>query len=146
MKRRRVTSQKQDVNKPFLLRHHNLLKIILPIILLLYVGGMLFIATSKTLPENTGLSQYDKIIHAIEFFILIILLLCTFAVYDYGDHRLLAFATSLVCVVVSEIIQIPILNRSFSVLDITADLVGISLGFLLVYGLDTKWNLLKQFS
>ena len=127
-------------------KYRRALQIILPIIVLMYVGAMIYVATSTNLPGISSFKDFDKVIHMVEFFILIILLLFTFAVYDRRDARLLALATSLVFIVVSEVLQIPILNRTFSVADIMADLVGVALGFALVYVVDKQWNLLKRLS
>lgn len=127
-------------------KHRRTLQIVLPIFLLLYLVGLFYIATTQTLPSISPFENFDKVIHFFEFFILIVLLMFTFAVYDYKDHRILAFATSLVFIVLSEVSQIPLLSRSFSVADIVADLLGVGFGLLIMYGIDMKWNFLKQFS
>ncbi len=127
-------------------KYKRALRIILPVFLILYLGALFYLATSTSLPDLSSLKQFDKIIHFIEFFVLIILLLFTFAVYGFDDYRILSLAVAFIIIVASEVIQLPIVSRSFSELDIVADLTGVFLGYIILYGVDFKWNLLKQFS
>ena len=121
------------------------LQLILSVVLLFYVGGVILIAVSSQLPGMARLSSFDKLIHAVEFFFLSVLVLVTLAVYGFDDYLLIGFVAVLILIVITEIIQIPIVNRSFSVDDIIADLLGASIGFAVVYGVDKRWNLLKRF-
>lgn len=107
-------------------------KLILPTILLIYIAAMgftLFTPSPGNIPLPDG---SDKIIHFAEFFILTILLTLTFSVFGFEKKILLTAALAITIAVASELIQIPIHSRDFSLLDLLADMLGI-LSALLIF-------------
>ena len=105
------------------------------IIFIIYLIAMLLLAVmpprETSLPEGT-----DKVIHAVEFFVLTIILLKLLSFYDIKNKVLIISIIAIIIAIASELIQIPIVERDFSFFDLIADTVGIA-GALI-------WKSLKQ--
>lgn len=120
------------------------LKILFAVMLIIYVIGMFYVATKPDV-QGTGLAPYDKEIHAIEFFLFTLILLLTLFLFKTKDYYLLAMGIVLALTLASELIQLPIVNRSFSVMDMMADLSGGLVGMLFFMVIE-RWKLLKRLS
>lgn len=104
----------------------------------IYIGLIfIFAAISTNIPK--AISENDKLTHMIEFGVLMILLLITFEIWEAKDKLLLALIGLLFFTITSEVLQIFILNRTFSAYDMVADLIGGFIGFLLFSGVKIIW-------
>lgn len=120
------------------------LKIIMTTSLVLYAVAMIVIATLPSLGGFESLGDADKIIHAVEFFIFTILLLSTLALDEVKDFYVISIIIVLLVVLISEIVQIPIIGRTFSIKDMIADLAGVALGYIVFAGVRAEWKYLKR--
>lgn len=106
-------------------------KIIFTVILVIYAIAMVAGAAlekAASLPINVG---NDKILHFTEFFILMLILLKALSHYNFKRHYIPALLIATGFAVFTEVIQIWISYRSFSVYDLVADMAGILLALVL---------------
>lgn len=122
-------------------------KHILSIILVVYFFAMIALAVIPTLSNyaDTNILSQDKMVHFAEFFIFTFLLLMTLSFYDVKDKYLIGFTVALLVVIVSELIQIPIASRSFSIKDMIADVAGVIVAMGIKYALEKiGWRFIKR--
>jgi VanZ family protein len=91
--------------------------------------------------NNIPLLDYDKLLHFLEFFVLITLVLITFDLWRVRDKALLALIILLGMTLLSEGLQLFVLERSFNVMDMVADLAGGFCAFILFFGVKELWNM-----
>lgn len=120
-------------------------KKIFSISLIVYFIAIIVLAILPGVVESGALIASDKVWHFAEFFIFGILLLLTSFFFELHDKYLTCFVIAMFAILVSEIVQIPVAGRTFSVKDMIADMAGIGLSFLIIYVLDkSKWKFFKQ--
>ncbi len=93
------------------------------IILAIYAAVMFLLSVipwvAELIPE-----PYDKIVHFVASFLLVFILMQVFLSFGIRHRNLILFISTIVLVVLSEAIQIPIPDRTFSFYDMLADLAG----------------------
>ncbi|MBW2990798.1 VanZ family protein [Candidatus Woesearchaeota archaeon] len=123
-------------------------KVIFTLIFFLYFIFLIVIiavpGVGDFIPENVAMVKgFDKIVHFFEFLILTLILARAVDFYEL-KHKLLKNKFLIIVViavfiaVISELIQIPIPRREFSLLDLGADALGILAGVIV------KWKFSKQ--
>ncbi|MGV8162107.1 MAG: VanZ family protein [Candidatus Nanoarchaeia archaeon] len=103
-------------------------------VLILFIGAIISIPADLSIVNNN-----DKLIHFLEFFILAILLLKTLQAYNLKNIYALSIIIGVVFMVLSEVMQSFIPNRTFSYYDFIADIAGFTCGALIF-----KWMYFKQ--
>jgi len=119
-------------------------KVIMTTLLILYTIGIFVIAIIPNLSGVQGLANHDKLIHATEYFIFTLLILATFAVDEISNYYAVALIVILTLIILSETVQIPIIERTFDVRDMIADLSGVALGYILFFLGRKEWLQFKQ--
>jgi VanZ family protein len=102
---------------------------LLAVYLVVFAVGMLSDSAGALVP-----SGYDKLLHALEFFVLAFLLFFTLRAFKVSGWPLFAsiFILSSLLAFLSELAQLFTATRSFSWLDIAADLLGLTFALLLI--------------
>jgi hypothetical protein len=113
-------------------------KYIYTIILILYIAGLIVGAVLPPKGIMATLGEYDKIVHALEFFFLTILLLNTFTQYRTKGAYIIALVCAFALAFGSEYVQRFVPGRSYSYFDILADLSGIIVGTLVYWGISSQ--------
>jgi VanZ family protein len=113
-------------------------KIILTVISIIYLIILFIGAFAVNLGSEGSAPGSDKSLHFIGFFILSLLLIFTFKNYTAKRVYLKSLLIAVVIGILIEIIQLFIPARSFSLLDLAADLGGIFLAMLF------SWMLSKR--
>ena len=111
----------------------------------LYVIAM-FILAVIPYPTNIVSLSADKSMHFLEFFVLSMLLLSTLTLHRVRDRFLLALIIIVFLALASEVVQLFVLDRTFSVFDMIADLSGAAASFVLFYLGGVLWTLFKRSS
>lgn len=120
------------------------LKYALTGLLVLYLVAMFMLAILPHLGFIKGVSENDKILHLTEFFVFTILLIATLSFYDIKDMYLIATVSVLSIILISELIQIPVVGRTFSLQDIIADMTGSAAAFFVMFLARLRWKSSKQ--
>jgi len=120
------------------------LKYALTGLLVLYLVAMFMLAILPHLGFIKGVSENDKILHLTEFFVFTILLIATLSFYDIKDMYLIATVSVLSIILISELIQIPVVGRTFSLQDIIADMTGSATAFFVMFLARLRWKSSKQ--
>lgn len=108
-------------------------------LLIVYILVMMF-GFFITVPKNLDVvNNNDKLIHFVEFFVLVIISLKVFQMFNVKHYYIFGVLLCLVFVVLSESLQSLIPSRSFSYYDILADVLGIISGMVVF-----KWIFSKQ--
>ena len=105
-------------------------KLIFTLLFLLCTAAIIVIASLPNVGKMP-FSNFDKLVHFAEFFILTLILGNSILLYNPKNKALLLFAISFGIAIISELIQLPIKTRSFSYYDLLADLAGIALAYAL---------------
>ena len=108
-------------------------KIILTVISIIYLIILLVGAFAVNLGTSDSAPGSDKSLHFIGFFILSLLLIFTFKNYTAKRVYLKSLIVAIIIGILIEIIQLFIPERSFSLLDLAADLGGIFLAMVLAW-------------
>ncbi len=98
-------------------------KKMLVFILILYSVAMFLLSIIPQVGEMIP-DPYDKIVHFAGSFFLALIIMQLFLSYGVRHRHLLLLFTVMVLAVISEVIQIPIPERTFSYFDMLADLSG----------------------
>ncbi len=101
-------------------------------IIILLAGASIIKLESSSQPGS------DKVLHFIGFFILTLILIFTFESYKAKRSMSITFITALIIGFIIEFMQRGIPGRTFSLLDVLADLLGIVLALVL------RWSFYKQ--
>jgi len=104
-------------------------KLTLFIILIIFSISMLLLTIIPAVADYIP-DKVDKVIHFSAFFILTLILINLFAMYNIKYRYLYVFWITIFLAIISEVIQIPIENRNYGVSDIYADIGGIFTAFL----------------
>ena len=120
------------------------LKIVFTALLIIYFIAMLYLATTPQALGVSGIDLSDKWLHFIEFFVFGILLYITLEFYEFHDLYLIYMIVILGVVLLSELVQIPIAGRAFSVKDMIADMAGALTALVFAEGVRLAWKLLKR--
>jgi len=113
-------------------------KVIFSVLSAIYVLVLLIGAFSSNVGETLSQPGFDKIVHFFGFFVLSLLLFITLKFYKVKNNYIIAFTASLLIGVFIELVQLLIPNRSFSFLDILADLLGIIIALVLVWSFSKR--------
>lgn len=108
------------------------LKHVLLGLLLVYTAGLFVVATLPGSSQILASAANDKVVHFAEFFIFALILLTTLSYYDEKGMWWKGIVFSVVAIIISEVVQLFVPGRSFSVFDIAADVLGIAVAYLLV--------------
>ena len=120
------------------------LKIIMAALLFMCACAILILAMLPPAAIIDVVSANHKFFHFLEFFIFTIIVLVTLAVYDVKRPYTIALPVLLAFVVISESVQIPLAHRTFSVMDMVADGIGILAGFIVFWLARVQWIRLKR--
>jgi len=120
------------------------LKYVLTGLLLIYLVAMFMLAVLPHMGFIKGIDEGDKILHLTEFFVFTVLLIATLSFYEIKDMYLVATITVLAVVLISELIQIPVIGRTFSLGDIIADMTGSAAAFFVMFLVRLRWTSSKQ--
>ena len=113
-------------------------------ILVLYVSLIMAFAVIPGVAGSEIVSQNDKLLHFLEFFLFSIILTITLYLYKVKYLYSYAIAISAIIIFASELIQIPVSARTFSWLDILAGITGAIIGIIIVSTAAQKWGFLKR--
>jgi len=94
---------------------------------------LLFLGATIIKLNNASAPGSDKSLHFIGFFILSLLLIFTFKNYTVQRVYLKSLIVAIIIGIIIEIIQLFIPERTFSLLDLAADLGGIFLAMVLAW-------------
>lgn len=98
------------------------------ILILAYVAAMFYLALTPAVPG--GFPSYtDKLVHLGEFFVLTLIVLKASEIYRFKNYSLVLAVIVLVAIL-TETAQLFTAYRTFSFLDLIADVIGIMLGFI----------------
>ena len=97
-------------------------------LIILLIGAFFINPAGESSPNGS-----DKLLHFIGFLILEILLLLTFIYYKLNNKYLATFLIALGIGLISEVVQLAIPGRQFSLLDLAADAGGIALAMVLTW-------------
>ena len=100
------------------------------LILALYIIVMVVLSFLPGLGILGSIAKYDKALHFVEFFVLTLILLKSVTFYNFKNKLVIVLMSALVIVVISELVQLWVPSRSFSLWDMVFDILGISLALL----------------
>lgn len=119
-------------------------KTLLSIALIVYFIAIIALAVLPGVAETGTKFASDKVWHFTEFLIFGLLLLFTSFFFKLQDKYLSCMVIAMFVILVSEIVQIPVTGRTFSVKDMIADMAGVAVAFFVIFILDkSKWTFLK---
>ena len=96
------------------------------LILALYIITIVVFAFLPGLDILGSIAKYDKALHFVEFFVLTLILLKSVTFYNFKNKLVIVLMSALVIVVISELVQLWVPSRSFSLWDMVFDILGIS--------------------
>jgi VanZ family protein len=109
-------------------------KLAFTILSVIYIALLLLGGTILNVSDASKTPGFDKALHFIGFFILAFLLILTFTNYSIKNKLLITFLAAIFIGIMIEFIQLFIPARTFSLLDLAADLAGIVLALVLSWG------------
>lgn len=99
-------------------------KYLLLAVLVLYIAGIVVVASLDKVPAIASTGINDKLFHFAEFFVLAILSYETLKAFNVKNRRVFIALGTLLFALLTEFIQLRIESRSFSLGDIAADIAG----------------------
>jgi len=108
-------------------------------ILIVYVV-VLMIGAVITIPKGVVTGNTDKYMHFLEFFGLSLIIVKTLQVFRAKLPYIMGFVVSCIIGLLSEIVQLATITRTFSVYDLLADLIGIIVGLVFFRLVVSKWK------
>jgi len=94
----------------------------------IYLSVVFIMATTSKVPGFVA--HQDKLLHGLEFTFFVILILLTLKLWNVKDEYFLAAILLIFLTLSTEFSQLFVFNRSFSALDMIADLIGGIIGFI----------------
>ena len=113
-------------------------KLIFSVLSAVYLIVLLIGAFSSNVGDTLAKPGFDKVVHFFGFFVLSLLLFVTLKFYKVKNTYVIAFAASLLVGIFIEVVQLFIPSRSFSLLDIVADLFGIIVSLVLTWSFSKR--------